>query len=52
MEHVQQLHNLPLELALAHRLREYPPRPLAQQGPRREPPASGGLDTPGHETVQ
>lgn len=39
MEHVQQLHNLPLELALAHRLRENPPRPLAQQnrGASRKP---------------
>lgn len=29
-----------------------PPRPLAQQAPRREPPAPGGLDAPGHEVVQ
>lgn len=32
--------------------RKDPPRTLAQQRPRREPPAPGDLDAPGHEAVQ
>lgn len=39
-----------MELGL--QLGEYPPRTLAQKGPRPEPTAPRGLDAPGHEAIQ